>query len=145
MSKFNNPCRGNFENTSFFYNWMMGWLWNLKKSLYAYSPFKIEYSPILNIGLDYLWRSYGWSKSTDHFLVILMWKTPIPLGGVKIISGLLIYLPEFFRVAPKISYWPYQYFIFLPTIPTEYHLMCNYLPIALHITSHIYDIVHNFF
>jgi hypothetical protein len=48
-------------------------------------------SLLKNIGLDYIGRSYGWSKSIDYFLVILMWKTPIHLGSVKIISGLPIY------------------------------------------------------
>ena len=116
-----------------------------KKSIHIFPIQSKVLSHFKNIGLDYFWWSYGWSKSIDRFLVILMCKTPIPLGGAKIISGMPVYLPGFFEAVPKISYMPRQHFIFLPTIPTEYHLMCNYLPIALHITSHIYDIVHNFF
>ena len=75
-----------------------------------------------NIGLHYLGRSYGWSKSINYFLVILMWKTPIHLGSVKIILGLPVYMPGFFRASPKTSYRPANTSSF-------------YLQYLLHITS----------
>ena len=54
-----------------------------------------------NIGLDYFWRSYGWSKSIDRFLVTLEWKMGIHLDGVNIILGLHIYLLDSFGQSLK--------------------------------------------
>ena len=46
---------------------------NPQKKLYMYIlHLNRVLSHLKNIGLDYFWQSYGWSKSIDRFLVTLM-------------------------------------------------------------------------
>ncbi len=48
------------------------------------------------------------SQSSLTISLLLMWKTPIPLGTVKTILGLPVYLPGFFRIALIIIIPPRQ-------------------------------------
>ena len=115
----------------------------------VYGPSKkcICIFPIKNRVLSHFFKYWFGLYRAKLWLVKVHWLFPShphvenshPLGQcVNNFRFARLYARILLGATTKISYPPRQYFIFLPTISITYHLMCNILRIALHITSWIF-------